>query len=87
MASSVLAGAPGDCCFKGFKHTGEPVGKTITIAEVPTYLSEPPTGVPQQADGKKRVILYFADIYGPFYINGQLLQDHFASHGMFTLVS
>ena len=77
--SPVLAGPPGDCCVRGVKHFGEPVGKTITIAGVPTYISEPPAKAVSSQD--KKIILYLADVYGPFYINAQLLQDYYASCG------
>jgi len=76
--SAVLAGPPGDCCFQGVKHSGEPVGKTITIAGFSTYISEP-KGQP------KGIILFFPDVYGPFYLNGQLLQDYFAASGFLVL--
>jgi len=75
--SPALAGPLGDCCFKGFKHTGDPVGKKITIAGVETYISEPPA----DTTGPKKVILFFSDIFGPFFRNAQLIQDYFASQG------
>ena len=80
MVSPVLAGPPGECCIQGVKHSGEPNGKTITIAGVPTYISEPPTKASCCSHNNK-IILYFADVYGPFYINAQLLQDYYASYG------
>jgi hypothetical protein len=83
--SPVLAGPPGDCCTKGVKHFGNPVGKVITIADVPTYLSEPPANV--HSEGPKKVVLFFADIFGPLYVNARLLQDYYASHGAFLAVS
>lgn len=73
--SAVLAGPPGDCCFSGVKHSGEPTGRTIDIGGLSTYITEPKSG---QAKG---IILFFADIYGPFYLNNQLLQDYFAENG------
>lgn len=75
--SASLAGPMGDCCVKGMKHEGEPVGRIESIAGIETYISDPPVGT----TGRKKVIIYFADVYGPFYINAKLLQDHFASHG------
>ncbi|KAJ7074765.1 Alpha/Beta hydrolase protein [Mycena amicta] len=67
-------------CIKAVKHSGEPVGKTSTIAGVPTYISEPPS-----SEGPKKVVLFFADVYGPLYLNNQLIQDYFASHGFHVL--
>ncbi|KAJ7187030.1 hypothetical protein C8R46DRAFT_1158059 [Mycena filopes] len=66
-------------CFTGVKHSGEPVGKTITIADIPTYISEPPAGSPEA--GPKKIILFFSDVFGPFFLNNKLLQDFFASQG------
>lgn len=80
--STVLAGPPGECCAKGYKHSGEPAGTTITIADLRTYLSEPRTA---QSEGPKKVILFFADIFGPYFLNNQLLQDYYASQGMYVV--
>ncbi|KAF9457881.1 Alpha/Beta hydrolase protein [Collybia nuda] len=92
-APAELATAPSDCCVSGIKHAGTPAGKTVTIAGIETYLSEPPSSSLNKSKsgddasgGKgKGVILYFSDIYGPFYLNGQLLQDYFASRGYTVL--
>ncbi|KIJ93531.1 hypothetical protein K443DRAFT_684480 [Laccaria amethystina LaAM-08-1] len=80
--STVLAGPPGECCAKGFKHSGEPAGTTVTIADLRTYLSEPRT---VQSEGPKKVILFFSDIFGPYFLNNQLLQDYYASQGYHVL--
>jgi hypothetical protein len=82
-APSVLAGPPGDCCFsKGVKHTGTPVGRIETIGEVPTYITEPSSQSNQSNNaGPKKVILFMADIWGPFSINAKLVQDYFAENG------
>ncbi|KAH6903414.1 hypothetical protein BKA70DRAFT_1300910 [Coprinopsis sp. MPI-PUGE-AT-0042] len=74
--SPLLAGPIGDCCAKSVKHSGEATGKTIDIDGIPTYLSEPPTG----PKGKKQILLFFSDVYGPLSLNNQLLQDFFASN-------
>ncbi|THU91291.1 alpha/beta-hydrolase [Dendrothele bispora CBS 962.96] len=82
MSSSVLAGPPGDSCFsKGVQHTGTPVGKTVQIADFPTYLSEPRSPV----TGNNKVILYFSDIHGPLYVNNKLIQDYFSEAGFYVL--
>jgi len=82
MTSPTLASAPGDCCVTGFKHTGTPTGITTTIAGVNTYVSEPKE---TQSGSEKKVILFCADIFGPFHLNNQLLQDHFAGCGFIVL--
>ena len=81
--SPLLTGPPSDCCFQSIKHTGTPVGRAIKIADVETYLSEPPQGI----TGQKKVILYFADVFGPFYLNSKLIQDYYASQGSLKLLS
>ncbi|KAJ7773661.1 Alpha/Beta hydrolase protein [Mycena maculata] len=78
MSSSATIAHPHcEDCFKGVKHSGTPVGKTVTIADVPTYVSDPPAG----ASGTKKVVLFFSDVYGPLFLNNQLVQDYFASQG------
>jgi len=84
MESVTIAHPHCEDCFTGVKHSGDPVGKTVTIAEVPTYLSEPPPSVATRS-GPKKVVLFFSDVYGPFYLNNQLLQDYFASQGFFVV--
>ena len=83
--STVLAGPPGgDCYVKGVKHFGEPSDETITIAGIQTYISKPPPTKDSSnvTLDKQKIILYFAYVFGPFYINPQLLQDYYASHGL-----
>ena len=78
--SPILAGPPGDCCVKGVKHFGEPSGEIITIAGIPTYISKPPPA--KEGSKDKKIILYLADVFGPLFINAQLLQDYYASYGL-----
>ncbi|KAJ2917578.1 hypothetical protein MD484_g2833, partial [Candolleomyces efflorescens] len=77
MSSPELAKPPGPCCFEGVKHSGTPIGREDSIGGIPTYISEPAGGF--KPGGK--IILYFADIYGPLFINSKLIQDYFASQG------
>ena len=79
--SPVLASPPGECCVQGVKHFGEPSGETIAIAGIQTYISKPPVKASSQDSSSKKIILYLADVFGPFYVNAQLLQDYYASHG------
>ncbi|KAJ7640324.1 Alpha/Beta hydrolase protein [Mycena polygramma] len=81
--SAIIAHPHCEDCFTGLKHSGNAVGKTVTFADVPTYVSEPPASLSR--DGPKKVVLFFSDIFGPFYVNNQLLQDYFASQGFFVL--
>ena len=69
-----------DHCFTTVQHTGTPIGQRIEISvggvPVPTYLAEPVD------DGSPRkVILFFSDVFGAFYINNQLMQDYLATQG------
>lgn len=80
MASPTLASAPGDCCFTGFKHEGTAKGSTVELAGLKTYVSEPKTK-------SNKIVFYYADVYSPMYINAQLIQDYFASHGQLSLLS
>ena len=73
-----LAGEPGDACCRGVQHFGEPKGKIEKIAGVETYVAEPPQG--QESKG---VILFYADVWGPMFINNKLIQDFFASQGKY----
>ncbi|KAJ3812369.1 dienelactone hydrolase family-domain-containing protein [Lentinula lateritia] len=79
----VLAGAPGDCCFTGFRHEGTPVGNKITIANVPTYFVEGSSKGDSEA--RRRILIFLADVYGPFYQNNMLVQDFLAQNGFTVL--
>ncbi|KIJ66635.1 hypothetical protein HYDPIDRAFT_26966 [Hydnomerulius pinastri MD-312] len=67
-------------CFKTVQHSGTALGRSETIAGVQTYISEP-----KDAGAQRNVLLYFSDVFSPFYINNQLIQDYFASHGFTVL--
>jgi hypothetical protein len=62
-----------EACYTTVQHEGTPSGETITVAGVETYK----TG----STSSNKVILFFTDVYGPFYVNNQLLMDYFASNG------
>ena len=74
MNSPVISETPSGCCFTGFKHEGTPGGHEISLGGMQTYMSTPlkPTN---------KILFFFADIMGPFYVNNKLLQDYFASNG------
>ncbi|KAG1742663.1 dienelactone hydrolase family-domain-containing protein [Suillus paluster] len=80
--SPTLASAPGSCCFGGVKHAGTPVGRIEDLGGLQTYISEPPTF---KLATTQKVILYLADVWGPLYLNNQLIQDYFASCGYIVL--
>ncbi|KAJ7640312.1 hypothetical protein DFH06DRAFT_1000523 [Mycena polygramma] len=82
--SAIIAHSHCEDCFTGFKHSGDAVGKTVTIADVLTYISEPPANITSHS-GPNKVILFFSDVFGPFHLNNKLVQDCFASHGFLVL--
>lgn len=71
-----VVNSPRECCIKTVEHSGTAGGTTEIIAGVPTYVSRP------QSQGESRkIVLFFADVYGPFFLNSLLLMDYWASHG------
>jgi len=70
-----LAKPSGDQCFQAVKHEGTAVGVTEVIGGAKCYVGYPPD---KKTD---KIILFFADVYGPWYLNNQLLVDFFAEQG------
>ncbi|KAH6906040.1 hypothetical protein BKA70DRAFT_1224966 [Coprinopsis sp. MPI-PUGE-AT-0042] len=60
MPSPIFASSVDKNCPVGAKYTCTPKGKNVTIAGVPTYLA-----TPTRPSKKKRVILFFSDVFGP----------------------
>lgn len=76
---ATLADAPGECCStKTIEHIGNAQGSIETIAGIDTYISRPAT-----LGECRNIILFFADVFGPFFLNSQLIMDYWASHGEF----
>ncbi|KAA1479440.1 alpha/beta-hydrolase [Dentipellis sp. KUC8613] len=75
-SNQVLASSPGECCLKTVQHTGTAVGSWENIGSFNTYKSLPPHKTTYD-----RILLFFCDVFGPEYINNQLLIDYFASNG------
>lgn len=79
MASDrVLAAPSGDCCLKVIQHKGDAKGRTETIYNIQTYIS----GAPNHDGKADRILFHFADVWGPYFINNQLVNDYFASQGI-----
>jgi len=73
--ATILASAPKmHCCATGFLHTGTPSGETIQLAELSTYIARP-------KEPTNKIVLFFSDVYGPFFVNNSLLIDWFALQG------
>lgn len=77
--NEVIAKPSEACCLKGNIHDGEPRGTKTTIAEVETYVVEPPAGM---ANGN--IVMYFPNA-GGLFTNGLLIMDGFANAGYLTL--
>ncbi|KZO90194.1 hypothetical protein CALVIDRAFT_542940 [Calocera viscosa TUFC12733] len=78
----LLAGDHTSCCSTGVKHTGTPLGELRNLPglDCTVYISYPPD------KSTTRVLLFYPDVYGPRYLNNQLLMDYFAKQG-FLVVS
>lgn len=82
-----LTGPLGKCCTRTVPHSGVARGTVEVIAGLATYVARPRPG-PESEGGEggegrkeKKVILYFADVFGPLYINSKLAMDYWAAHG------
>ncbi|EJU05682.1 alpha/beta-hydrolase [Dacryopinax primogenitus] len=70
-----LAKPSGDHCFQAVKHEGTPTGVTEEIGGIKCYVGYPPD---KKTD---KIVMFFCDVYGPWYLNNQLLIDFFALRG------
>ena len=73
--SDTLAGPPGECCRQTVQHVGQPRGVVENVAGVETYVARPASG------SNAKIILFFGDVYGPMYVNSQLIMDYWAENG------
>ena len=69
---------PGECCATGIKHNGTPVGSMEVLNGIETYV------VGNRSSDK--VMLFLTDIFGPKFINSQLLADGYARHGFLVIM-
>ncbi|KAH9483294.1 Hydrolase tropI [Psilocybe cubensis] len=70
-----------DNCFKGVTHEGTPTGKWEKIGGVDVYVA-----TPSKEYDKTKAILFLSDVFGPQFINNQLLADDFAANGFRTFI-
>lgn len=86
--SPVLAGPVTQHCLDkpNYATVERGVGRNVTIGGVPTYVAHPRRGG-HSPNGIKKVITFYSDVYSPFNVNNQLVQDYFASQGMFAWLS
>ncbi|KAI0041986.1 alpha/beta-hydrolase [Auriscalpium vulgare] len=77
-----LASGLGDCCVRTVHHTGDAIGAEDELAGIQTYVSYPPSG---KQGRYERIILFYPDVFGPFYNNNKLIADFFASNGYFVV--
>ncbi|KZO95259.1 alpha/beta-hydrolase [Calocera viscosa TUFC12733] len=74
-----LAKPSGDHCFQAVKHEGTAAGVWEEFGGIQTYVGYPPN---KETD---KIILFFCDVFGPRYLNNQLLIDFFAEQGYLTV--
>ncbi|KZT54599.1 alpha/beta-hydrolase [Calocera cornea HHB12733] len=74
-----LANPSGDHCFQAVKHEGTPVGVWEEFGGVESYVGYPPD---KKSD---KLLLFYCDVFGPRYLNNQLLIDFFAEQGYLTV--
>ena len=83
--STTLAGPmTAQCCARPgtqLQHEGEPRGREEHYAGVRTYVARPKDSKPKGEVKNKGVILYFSDIFGPFYTPARLTMDYWAENG------
>lgn len=72
--------SPSDCCTRGFKHEGQSSGQIVDIEGIETYIAGNP------ANASRRFHILFTDVFGPHFINLQLLADQFAAEGWFVVI-
>jgi len=77
--SQYIAAHPGNQCAEAVKHTGTAKGELIDLNGLTTYVTYPPD------KATDKIILYYCDVFGPRFINNQLVMDFFAEHGYLVL--
>ncbi|KAI0714565.1 alpha/beta-hydrolase [Earliella scabrosa] len=89
-----LAGPCGACCTRTIPHAGVARGTVEVIAGLDTYVARPPRHRalectnPEEAGEQAlrlKVILFFADVFGPLYVNSKLAMDYWADAGFLVL--
>ncbi|KAI1102698.1 dienelactone hydrolase [Jackrogersella minutella] len=71
---------PGECCFQGFRHDGEPTGTSLKVGTHDAYLA-----TPNASSAKDAAILYIPDVIS-IWQNSKLMADQFAANGYLTLI-
>ncbi|EAU82569.1 hypothetical protein CC1G_12149 [Coprinopsis cinerea okayama7 len=77
----ILAGSIDRQCLTGEEYDGVAQGWNITLAGVPTYYNKPSLAWRQANPGPAKVLLFYSDVYSPFFMNNILLMDWYASQG------
>jgi len=70
-----LANPSTDHCFEAVKHQGTAKGVTEEIGGATCYVSYPPD------KATNKILLFYCDVFGPWYLNNQLIMDFFAEKG------
>lgn len=75
---AAITGNIGECCVKEIRHTGTATGTVVTIAGLQSYIAYPPD---EATESHSKILIYFPDVFGPMWINSQLIMDWFAKQG------
>lgn len=67
-------------CFSGHVNPGTPLGSIEQVYGRRTYVAKPPSG--KQPLG---IVVIIPDAFGLPFINNQILADHYASLGRYTV--
>lgn len=73
------------CCVTGHLHEGTPQGTFQQLHGLRTYVVTPPATGGSEG-GKTDTIVLLTDIYGPDYINTQLVADEWAKAGFKVVI-
>jgi dienelactone hydrolase len=67
-------------CFTGGISTVKPTGTETAIHGLPTYVAQPPDGVPPKA-----LVIFLPDAFGWDFVNNRVLCDTYAREGGFLV--
>ena len=67
-------------CFSGHVSLDEPLGNIEQVYGRRTYVAKPPSG--KQPLG---IVVIIADAFGMPFVNNQILADHYAALGQYTV--
>ncbi len=85
--SPALAGRCGECCTRTVQHSGVARGTVEVIAGLETYVARPRDDPENLNANASKIILFFADVFGPMYNNAKLAMDYWAEEGAWRVLA